>query len=68
MRNGRHGRNPRLTKEQERRRLQGLRILARIIVRAHLASLSGRDAGRNGAVRPAAPSAEAPGREDQRDG
>lgn len=68
MRNGRHGRDPRLTKEQEAIRLKGLRILARIIVRAHLASLSGRDAGRNGTVSPAVPRAEATGREDERDG
>ena len=48
MRNGRYGRDPRLTGEQEAIRLQGLRILARMIVRAHLKSLVGGDAGRNG--------------------
>ena len=48
MRTGRYGRNPRLTGEQEAIRLKGLRILARIIVRAHLKSLIAQDAGRNG--------------------
>ena len=38
----------RLTKKQNEIRLRGLRILARIIVRAHLASLREADAGRNG--------------------
>lgn len=51
MRNGRYGSDPRLTKEQDRRRLKGLRILARIIVRAHLKSLVAEDAARNGVVR-----------------
>lgn len=32
-------RKRRLTREQEELRLQGLRLLARLIVRAHLASL-----------------------------
>ena len=68
MRNGRYGRNPRLTKEQEAIRLKGLRILARIIVRAHLASLIESDAGGNGTVRPAVSKAETPGREDERGG
>ena len=31
---------PRLTKEQDEARLQGLRILARMIVRAHLKALA----------------------------
>ena len=39
----------RLTREQERIRIQGLRILARMIVRAHLASLLEGPAQRNGA-------------------
>ena len=38
------GRDPRLTKEQEAIRLRGLRILARMIVRAHLRSLVEQDA------------------------
>ena len=33
-------RDPRLTEEQDAMRLGGLRILARMIVRAHLASLA----------------------------
>ena len=41
-------RDPRLTKEQNEMRLQGLRILARMIVRAHLASLNEQDAEKNG--------------------
>ena len=55
MRDGRYGRDPRLTREQEAMRLQGLRLLARMIVRAHLKSLIAGDAGRNGSV-PSAPS------------
>ena len=43
-------RDPRLTKEQNEMRLQGLRILARMIVRAHLASLSEEDAKKNGST------------------
>ena len=43
------GRDPRLTKEQEAMRLRGLRILARMIVRAHLRSLIKQDAGDSGA-------------------
>ena len=39
MRSGDLSRDPRLTKEQEATRRRGLRILARMIVRAHLASL-----------------------------
>ncbi len=38
----------RLTRRQNEIRLRGLRILARIIVRAHLASLREAEAGRNG--------------------
>ena len=41
-------RDRRLTKEQEAIRLRGLRILARMIVRAHLASLIDQDAESNG--------------------
>ena len=37
-----------LTREQEAIRLRGLRVLARIIVRAHLSSLMVRDAVKNG--------------------
>ena len=40
-------RDPRLTKEQNAIRLQGLRILARMIVRAHLRSLIEQDAAGN---------------------
>ena len=39
-----------LTKEQEAIRLRGLRILARIIVRAHLSSLANGHAGLTGGV------------------
>ena len=39
-----------LTKEQEAMRLKGLRILARIIVRAHLSSLANGNAGLNGRI------------------
>ena len=48
MRAGDLCRDPRLTKEQEATRRRGLRILARMIVRAHLASLIEDDARRNG--------------------
>ena len=48
MRAGDLSRDPRLTKEQEATRRQGLRILARMIVRAHLASLIENDARSNG--------------------
>ena len=47
--------DPRLTKEQNAIRLRGLRILARMIVRAHLASLIEQDAERNGSVSNSAP-------------
>ena len=50
MRNGRYGRDPRLTREQEAMRLKGLRLLARMIVRAHLKSLIENETGRNGSV------------------
>ena len=40
----------RLTREQEAIRLKGLRILARIIVRAHLRSLMEKKAGRNASM------------------
>ena len=50
MGNGRYGRDPRLSKEQEAIRLKGLRLLARMIVRAHLKSLVAEDAARNGTV------------------
>ncbi len=42
-----------LTKEQDEQRLRGLRALARLIVRAHLAAGAGGPASPNGA-RPAA--------------
>ena len=48
MRDGDLSRDPRLTKEQEATRRRGLRILARMIVRAHLASLIEDDARSNG--------------------
>ncbi len=50
----------RLTKGQNEIRLRGLRILARIIVRAHLASLREAESGRNGSgpVRPESPTGE----------
>ena len=41
-------RDPRLTKEQEAIRLRGLRILARMIVRAHLRSLVEQDTADSG--------------------
>ena len=40
---------PHLTKEQDEQRLRGLRILARLIVRAHLAASAAGAASRNGA-------------------
>ena len=43
-------RDPRLTKEQNEARLQGLRILARMIVRAHLASPIEQDATGDGSA------------------
>ena len=58
MRNGRYGTDPRLTREQERIRLQGLRLLARMIVEAHLASLIEKDARQDGSAA-AAPTADA---------
>ena len=45
---GRVDRDSRLTKEQEAIRLRGLRILARMIVRAHLRSLIEQDAAGDG--------------------
>lgn len=48
-------RDPRLTKEQNAMRLRGLRILARMIVRAHLVSLIEQDAEKNGSVPNSAP-------------
>ena len=45
----------RLTKEQDAIRLRGLRILARMIVRAHLASLIEEDAEKNGPVSTSTP-------------
>ena len=48
MRAGDLSRDPRLTKEQEATRRRGLRILARMIVRAHLASLIEDDARSDG--------------------
>lgn len=69
-------RKRRLTREQEETRLQGLRILARMIVRAHLASLregKGADgcvsdngvATRNGLVDATAEGMELFGRDDR---
>lgn len=43
-------RDPRLTKEQNAMRLRGLRILARMIVRAHLASLIEQDTTGDGSA------------------
>ena len=43
-------RDPRLTKEQNAMRLQGLRILARMIVRAHFRSLIEQDAAEDDSV------------------
>ena len=43
-------RDPRLTKEQDAMRLRGLRILARMIVRAHLVFLTEQDSEKNGSV------------------
>ena len=51
-----------LTKQQEEQRLRGLRALARLIVRAHLAAVAGAPASRHGA-RP-----EPPGEEDRHAG
>ena len=48
MKAGDLSRDPRLTKKQEATRRRGLRILARMIVRAHLASLIEDDARNNG--------------------
>ena len=50
MRAGDLSRDPRLTKEQEATRRRGLRILARMIVRAHLASLIEEDTRSNGSA------------------
>ena len=61
-------RDPRLTKEQEAIRLRGLRILARMIVRAHLRSLIEQDAGKTDPVRTSAPDRDRPTREDGRAG
>ena len=40
------GPRPHLTKEQDEQRLRGLRALARLIVRAHLAATAGDQASR----------------------
>ena len=66
MRNGRYGRDPRLTKEQDRIRLQGLRVLARMIARAHLRSLIAEDTARSGSVPDSSPGGVA--KEDERAG
>ncbi len=55
----------RLTKEQDAIRLRGLRILARMIVRAHMASLIEQDAERNGSVPNSAPDGEVPAKEGE---
>ena len=53
-----------LTKEQEERRERGLRILARMIARAYLASLRERDTGPTaGPDRPGTPAAGHGGQE-----
>ncbi|MYD64812.1 MAG: hypothetical protein F4X26_02250 [Chloroflexi bacterium] len=54
------GPRPRLTKEQDEQRLRGLRALARLIVRAHLAATTG-NAGSPNAER-----AEPPRKEERR--
>ena len=59
-------RDPRLTKEQNAIRLQGLRILARMIVRAHLASLIERDAEKNGSMPNSVPDSDIPTKEGER--
>ena len=61
-------RDPRLTKEQNAMRLQGLRILARMIVRAHLASLVEQDAEKKGSVPNSAPDGDIPAMEGDRAG
>ncbi|MCY3507107.1 MAG: hypothetical protein OXH41_13190 [Chloroflexi bacterium] len=53
------GPRPHLTEEQDEQRLRGLRALARLIVRHHLAVTAGRRASRNGA-RPQTPGEEDP--------
>ena len=55
----------RLTREQEQIRLKGLRILARIIVRAHLRSLMEKDAGRNTPKDALLPNVDIPGKGDK---
>ena len=71
MRLGRVNTKLPLTKEQDAMRLQGLRILARMIVRAHMSSLIENDAGRNGSVEDASrlssPSRERPRKDVQSD-
>ena len=66
MRVGDVSKRLRLTRKQEETRLRGLRILARMIVRRHLASLREEVAGRNGdgPGRPAAPNGDLPRNED----
>ena len=61
-------RDPRLTKDQNAMRLQGLRILARMIVRAHLASLIEQDAENNGSLPNSAPDSDIPTKEGDRAG
>ena len=46
-------------------RLQGLRILARMIVRAHLASLNKQDAEKNGSVPNSSPGSDIPVKEGE---
>lgn len=57
----------RLSSKQNETRLQGLRILARMIVRAHLARLMEAEAGRNGSC-PALPAADARGTVEKKGG
>ena len=56
-------RDRRLTKEQEGMRQRGLRILARMIVRAHLRSLAEQDAAEDGSTSEAAPHGDTSKRE-----
>lgn len=59
-------RDPRLTKEQNAIRLQGLRILARMIVRAHFRSLIEQDAEKNGSRPNSVPDSDIPTKEGER--
>ena len=52
----------RLTREQEAIRLKGLRVLARIIVRAHLRSLVDKKAGRDASIGSLSSNGDIPGK------